>query len=133
MIKGTVNSALEGTLRIAVRGPHGERRRITAVIDTGYNGALTLPSDVIAELGLPWCDIGSVMLGDGSTCQCDIYAGAIVWDRRPVAIFIEESETTPLVGMELLEGFELNMKVHRRGQVNIKPLRGFPRRLPRIS
>jgi hypothetical protein len=36
---------------------------------------------------------------------------------------VEESDTTPLVGMELLHGFELNLKVRRRGQVTIKPLR----------
>ncbi len=123
MITGIVNSGLEGTLRITVRGPHGRRRRLHAVIDTGYNGSLTLPPVVIAELGLPWCDIGSVMLGDGSTCQCDIYSGTVVWDRRPIRVFVEESDTTPLVGMELLHGFELNLKVRRRGQVTIKPLR----------
>ena len=123
MITGAVNSALEGTLRLTLRGPDGQRRRISAVIDTGYNGALTLPSDVIAELGLTWCDLGSVMLGDGSTCECDIYAGVVAWDRRHIAIFVEEANTTPLVGMELLHGFELNMKVQRRGRVTIKPLR----------
>ncbi len=124
MITGTVSTTLEGTLRITVRGPNGQRRRITAVIDTGYNGALTLPSEVIAELGIPWCDIGSVMLGDGSICECDIYADVVVWDRRPIAVFLEEADTTPLLGMELLQGFELNMKVQKRGRVTIKPLRG---------
>jgi clan AA aspartic protease len=129
MIRGAVNSSLEGTLRITVRGLHGERRRVSAVIDTGYNGALTLPPAVIEELGLPWCDIGSVTLGDGSTCQCDIYAGVVIWDRKPVGVFIEECDTTPLVGMELLEGFKLTMDVERRGQVTIKPLHR-PRRRP---
>jgi clan AA aspartic protease len=123
MITGSVNSALEGILRMTVRGPHGQRKRITAVIDTGYNGALTLPPELIAELRLPWSDTGSVMLGDGSTCVCDIYAGIAVWDRRSISIFVEEANTTPLVGMELLRGFELKMDVVRRGRVTIKPLR----------
>ena len=123
MITGTVNSVIEGRLRITVRGPHGQRRRISAVIDTGFNGGLTLPPDVIADLGIPWCDIGAVTLGDGSSCACDIYAGAVVWDRRPVMVFVEESDTTPLVGMELLQGFKLTMNVERHGRVTIKPLR----------
>src|SRR5204863_4497439 len=89
MITGSVNSKLEAILRITVRGTNGRRKRISAVIDTGYNGALTLPPELIVELGLPWCDAGSVMLGDGSTCECDIYAGTVVWNRRPTIIFVE--------------------------------------------
>ena len=122
MIKGSVNSALEGTLRLTVRGPRG-RRRITAVIDTGYNGALTLTPELVHELGLVWSDTASVILGDGSTCDCDIYAGVVIWDRKSIRIFVEEADTTPLVGMELLRGFKLTMNVERHGRVTIKPLR----------
>lgn len=126
MITGKVNSNLEGVVRIIVLGPEGRRRRISAVIDTGYNGALTLPLEVIADLGLPWCDTGSVMLGDGSICECDIYAVTAIWNRRSIGIFVEAADTMPLVGMELLHGFELKMNVQKRGQITIKPLR--PRR-----
>jgi clan AA aspartic protease len=124
MITGSVNSHLEESIRLTVRGSHGQRKRIRAVIDTGYNGALTLPLDVIAELALPWLETGFVVLGDGSICDCDTYAGIVVWDRRPISILVDEAETTPLVGTQLLHGFELKMKVQRHGQVTIKPLRG---------
>lgn len=125
MISGSINFAWEGVLRLTVRGLHGQRRRISAVIDTGYSGALTLPSEIITELGLPWVETVAVVLGNGSTCDCESYAGFVLWDRRPTRILIDEADTTPLVGMEPLHGFELNMKVQRRGQVTIKPL---PRR-----
>ena len=120
MIKGSVNSLLEAVIRLTVRGPQGKRKRITAVIDTGYNGALTLPPDVIASLGLPWVQSGTVTLGDGSECNCDIYAGAVVWDRHPVYVLIEEADATPLVGMDLMRGFKLTMDIKVRGQVTIK-------------
>jgi hypothetical protein len=64
-------------------------------------------------------------LGDGSITECDSYAGIVVWDRRPISIRLDAADTTPLVGMQLLRGFELRMNVERRGQVTIKPL---PRR-----
>ena len=64
-----------------------------------------------------------VELGDGSKSECDSYAGIVVWDRRPVSVLVEAADTTPLVGMELLYGFELKINVQRRGQVTIKPLR----------
>jgi hypothetical protein len=44
------------------------------------------------------------------------------------SILVAEADTTPLVGMELMQGFELKMNVERRGQVTIKPLRRRRRR-----
>jgi clan AA aspartic protease len=128
MITGSINTSLEATLRLTVRGPLGRRGRIRSVIDTGFNGSLTLPLNVITELGLPWVQSDEVELGDGSLTECDFYAGVVIWDRRVHSILVAEAETTPLVGMELLQGFELKMNVERRGQVTIKPVR---RRRPR--
>lgn len=123
MITGSINSAMEGVVRLTVHGPHGIRRRIAAVIDTGYNAALTLPGELIAALELPWVKTDSVILGDGSSTTCDIYAGLVVWDRRRIRILVDEADTTPLVGMELLRGFRLTMDVQGRGRVTIKSLR----------
>jgi predicted aspartyl protease len=52
MIVGVVNSDLEATLRLTVRGPNGQMRRIKAVIDTGFDGFLTLPSAIVADLAV---------------------------------------------------------------------------------
>jgi clan AA aspartic protease len=127
MITGSINTFLEATLRLTVRGPLGQRRRIVAVIDTGFNGALSLPLGVITELGLAWIQSDEVELGDGSLIECDFYAGIVIWDRRAHRILVAEADTTPLVGMELLQGFELKMNVERRGQVTIKRLQGHMR------
>ena len=52
MITGTVNANREAIISCGVRGPHGKEREIEAVIDTAFNGFLTLPPQVIAALGL---------------------------------------------------------------------------------
>jgi predicted aspartyl protease len=44
-----------------------------AVIDTGYNGYLTLPSDLITDLGLPFAGYRSGTLADGSTVVLNVY------------------------------------------------------------
>ena len=43
MIEGVVNAAYEAVIRLSLRGPSGQAREIDAVIDTGFNGFLTLP------------------------------------------------------------------------------------------
>jgi hypothetical protein len=48
-------------------------------------------------------------LADGRVVTFDVYAGSVIWNGRPVAVEIDESPCDPLIGMKLLEGFELNI------------------------
>ncbi len=65
MITGVVNAALEASLDLQLYGPTS-RSTQTAVIDTGYNGALTLPLAVIEMLDLEPLASRGVTLGDAS-------------------------------------------------------------------
>lgn len=122
MIRGIVNADLDAILRLVVRGPVGQRQKIKAVIDTGFSNWLSLPPSQIALLGLPWQQRGRAILADGSVRPFDIYEGTVVWDRRRLRIPIYELDAEPLVGMALLEGFELKVQVRRRGTVLIQAL-----------
>ena len=53
MITGVVNADLEAVVRLRLRGPTGQERDISAVIDTGFNGFLTLPPGLVRRLALP--------------------------------------------------------------------------------
>ena len=48
MITGVVTSFHQATIRLIVRGPTGQAQEIEAVIDTGFDDALTLPPTDIA-------------------------------------------------------------------------------------
>jgi clan AA aspartic protease len=122
MITGVVNADREAIIRVLVRGPTGQRLRIKAVIDTGFDGWLTLPPALISSLGLPWRRRGRALLADGSDSVFDIYEGTVVWDRHQRRAPVDEVDTAPLVGMALLNGYELNVIVRPRGKVTIKPL-----------
>jgi predicted aspartyl protease len=54
MITGVVTPFHQATIRLIVRGPTGQAQEIDAVIDTGFDGALSLPPADIAALSLPW-------------------------------------------------------------------------------
>lgn len=105
-----------------VKGPRGRERDIEAVIDTGFTASLTLPPAVIAALGLRWQSVDRGTLADGSECLFDVYEVKVVWDGKLRRVLVNEADTDPLVGMLLLRGYELKMKVRSRGKVTIKRL-----------
>jgi len=78
MITGIVTADREALIRLTVRGPTGQERRLEAVIDTGFDGWLTLPPTLIAQLGLPWRRRGRALLADGSESVFDIYEATVV-------------------------------------------------------
>lgn len=124
MIKGAVNTHLEATVSLDVRGPGGRSRIIDAVIDTGFTHYLTLPLSQVRELGLPYRDRGEAVMANGALETFDIYGAELLWDGQLVAVLVDEAETTPLVGMALLEGHRLQADVERGGRVLIESLVG---------
>jgi hypothetical protein len=67
MISGVVNGNLEATIRLLIRGPGGPEQEIEAVIDTGFNGFLTLSPALVRRLGLPasWTESGAAGQWEG--------------------------------------------------------------------
>lgn len=120
MIEGVVNASYEPVVTLAVQGPAGQANEIEAVIDTGYNGLLTLPPPVITELGLPHRGYGEASLADGSVVEFDVYGVTVLWDGLPRHIEVDEADSTSLVGMRLLDGHDLNIQVVDGGSVVIQ-------------
>ena len=122
MITGIVTATPEAIIDLIVRGPGGQDRKIQAVIDTGFDGSLTLPAELITSLGLPWRRRGRSLLADGNESLFDIYEATVIWHSRPRRVAVDEADIVPLVGMSLLYGCELTIKVIENGSVLIKPL-----------
>lgn len=120
MIQGVVNSDYEPVVSLTVQGPSGQSQEIEAVVDTGYNGYLTLPPDLVAELGLVYRDRGRAILADGSEAFFDIYDVAVLWDSRPRNTRAGAADTTPLVGMRMLDSHDLSIQVRSGGRVTIE-------------
>ena len=120
MIEGVVNAAYEAVVSLTVDGPAGQTRDMEAVVDTGFNGFLTLPPAAVAELGLPFVSIGRATLADGSEISYGIYGVTVLWDSQRIYIEADAADTTPLVGMLLLDGHDLSVQVRNGGRVVIQ-------------
>jgi len=122
MISGVVTDDRQAVIQLTVRGPAGQEQEIEAIIDTGFDGSLSLPSSIVVQLGLPWRQRGRALLADGSESVFDIYEATVDWDGESRRIAVDEAETVPLIGMSLLEGYELTVQVQRGGNVTVRAL-----------
>lgn len=122
MIYGVVNLRREATLPLVVGNLSGQRQVIDTVIDTGFDGFLSLPSEIIVRLGLPWTISNPATLGDGSEVLFDFYTGIVIWDGQYRTVDIAESQTEPLLGTAMLYGYRLQMDTIEGGAVKVEAL-----------
>lgn len=120
MIEGVVSAVYEAVVRLTVQGPAGTAREIEAVIDTGFNGFLTLPPGLVAELALTLEGLGRATLGDGSEVTFPFYDVAVRWDGQMRYGLADAAASTPLVGMSLLRGYDLHIAVEPGGRVVVE-------------
>ena len=122
MIIGTVNPDREATICLPVRGQDQREQEIDAVIDTGFNGFLTLPPAVIVALDLAFIGRGRAILANGSEDLFDIHEATVVWGDQTLAVEAEAADTGPLVGTSLLYGHDLNIHMVDGGVVTVARL-----------
>lgn len=121
MISGTIRNR-EAIIELEVSAPGQPLQQIEAVIDTGYNGYLTLPGSLVTALHLPFAGYRRGTLADGSVTRLDAYLARIVWHRQQKDVLILQATGTPLIGMSLLDGSRLTIDVVDGGHVAIDEL-----------
>jgi clan AA aspartic protease len=122
MIFGTVNPYREAIVQFVVIGKNKQRKSIKAIIDTGYSGSLILPSEMIEELELTCYATQEGVLGNGSVHRFNVHEASVIWDGKVQSIEINSAEAGPLVGMGLLEGYEVRIEAVTGGEVTIQAL-----------
>jgi clan AA aspartic protease len=119
MITGIINADFEPIIPLPVCGSDGKIHTQDAIVDTGFNGWLSLPPSLISQLNLRWKRRGRAILGDGSECIFNVYEAVVVWDGVLLTIPIDEADSEPLVGMSLMEGYQLIVQVFEGGRVEL--------------
>ena len=117
-----MNANLEAVVTIPLLGPVGQTREVAAVVDTGFNGCLTLPPTLVATLGLSAVGSGEAILADGSDAAFEVYGVTVVWDGQPRYVEAAAVGIDALVGMMLLDRHSLFVEVAVGGRVFVQAM-----------
>ena len=119
MITGKINANREAIIQLEVIGSNQKREKVEAVIDTGFNGYLTLPNDLINYLKLQPAGSRRAALGDGNIVVLDMYLAKALWHGQEQDVLALQADGGPLIGMSLLYGSRLVLEVIDNGDVTI--------------
>ena len=108
-----------------VRIPGNAAIEIECVVDTGFEGFLTLPPAAIpvgivsriAKLELPYLARIDANLADNSSIATNVYLATIFWNGMEREIAILAMGTRPLIGTALLEDYHLSIDFCNGGTV----------------
>jgi clan AA aspartic protease len=115
MMTGFFTPDGEPAFPVHVTGPAGNLD-VDAVIDTGFNGELTLPREQLDTLGVPKATVTEVTLADGRVRDVPLYEANVLLSGATREVFVAEVPTMPLVGTGLLQGFSLPSNSRPKGR-----------------
>ena len=122
MITGVINAKHQAIVQVPLQDDAGNWHCIDCLLDTGFSGEMTLPAISISAWHLPWHSFETALVADGSMANFPVHAATILWDGKPRPILVEMAEIVPLVGMQLLAGFDLRARIRPGGAVEIEPI-----------
>ena len=93
--------------------------QIECVVDTGFEGALTLPAAAVAAMDLPYVTELIANLADNTSVRTDVHAATIEWAGAEGEVAVLALGHRPLLGTALLEGFHLGVDFAEGGAVTI--------------
>ena len=111
---------LHALLEVAFRGTHPDLKS-EFVIDTGYNGYLTMPPAHIAQLGLKYKFDQYVTLADNTDVKLAVYIATIIWHEELKTVEVFASGLS-LLGTSLLSNCEFTAQFIEDGHVSIRAM-----------
>ena len=119
---GVVADGSEPTLVLTTLSADGEAVYVDFAIDTGFTDEITLPPDIIDQLGLPFNRDVQLFMADGTVYVGTVHTGWVMWHDRVREIDLVSVDANPLVGMRLLAGSNLSIDAEPGGAVTITEL-----------
>ena len=119
-MRGTIDAYGDAVFEVRLIGSRGQIG-VSAVVDTGFSGAVCLPVKLAIQLGLELISEVTVEYADGTRKDELVFSGEVVWDgkTREVEVYLTRGEEV-LIGKRLFEDGVLEID-YPRGNVLFRP------------
>jgi clan AA aspartic protease len=121
VITGTV-IGLQARVDVLFRLRNQPDLRIEFVVDTGFEGALTLPVAAVTALRLSHVTQLDAHLADRSRAKVLVHEATIIWDGQDIQVAVLAMGNRPLLGTALLDGFNINADFVDNGPLALQRL-----------
>ncbi|KYC36119.1 clan AA aspartic protease [Scytonema hofmannii PCC 7110] len=118
MIHGTV-VGLQARINIILRSSGRADVEIECVVDTGFEGALTLPPHMVTALDLPYVTRISANLANDMNVMTQVYLATIIWHGVEREVVVLAMGRRPLIGTALIKDYHLSVDFYEGGSVVI--------------
>ena len=121
MITGRVNWLLEATASLDVRDAFGNLHRFQCIVDTAFDGDISLPPGAIRRLGLISSGPRYIILGNDDRVEMETFYAPLIWHGEEKTVSVLQADGEPALGTALLENSTLIVEVWDGGDVLIEP------------
>ena len=123
MLRGNVRrfgGALYPVCVVHLFSDSGVPARLETVIDTGFSGLMTLPATTVEKMSLQKVGEARTYLADGIEREYGLYKVDVDWfgESRPIEALCMGRFL--LLGMAMMEGLDLHVRVKDRGEIALK-------------
>lgn len=108
------------TVTIEVGNGEGGLHPLEVIVDTGFNGDLTLPTSLVRRLRLTHTGGSFARLADGAEVETRNYSGVVSWHGKLVDVSVIETGGDALLGMALMLDSKITVISRPGGAVTIE-------------
>lgn len=106
-------------VQLSIQRPDDREHEIEALLDTGFNGFLALPSSIIEAFSLSHLGREQVTLANGKVHFARKYEVTVRFAGTVQSVEVVEAGE-PIVGMALLRGYDLQVQCVDGGAVRLE-------------
>ena len=104
MIEGIVNNFDEPIIKLDIHLSGNNSKKVNAIIDTGFNGYISIPTTIIEESNWDFLGTEEYELANGDIVEERVYLGKIIFDGDELQVFSLTNRTKDvLIGTKVLK------------------------------
>ncbi len=120
-LRGRVSN-LHAVMPVTVRLRGQPDIALDFVVDTGFDGALSMPVAAVAALKLPFLEVIRVCLANETDVFIPVHVATILWQGAEKHVRVLASGKRPKLGTALLANYYLGIDFVEDGSTMVEPL-----------